>query len=180
MLRILCAAVVGVLTACSPTLDWRVVPISGTGVQASLPCKPDRVQRSVELAGAPVDLQMSGCEAGGATFAVACAAVQDPAQTSAALTHWRAAVLASMQAPAEGHAGAPQDTPFVPPGALHIPASVRSVVQGRAPDGSSVIAQAVWFARVQGLRVQACHAIVLSAQPRTAQADQLFAGLVLQ
>ena len=185
MLRILCVAVLGTLAACSPALDWRLVTIPEAGLQASLPCKPDQVQRSVELAGTPVDMHMSGCEADGATFAVACAAVQDPAQTGAALTHWRAAVLAGLQAPAEGHAGAPRNTAFIPTGALNIPPSVRTEVQGRSRDGASVAAQAVWFARVQGPRVQgprvqACHAIVLSAQPRLAQADQFFAGLVLQ
>ena len=78
MPRILCAAVVGALTACSPYARLEGGADFRNRVQASLPCKPDQVQRSVELAGAPVDLQMSGCEAGGATFAVACAAVQDP------------------------------------------------------------------------------------------------------
>lgn len=170
------------LAACSPTLDWRAVTLPGQGLQASLPCKPEQVQRSVELAGTPVDMHMSGCEADGATFAIACAVLQDPTQTGAALTHWRAAVLAGMQAPSEGegHAGAPQDTAFVPAGALDIPPSVRTEVQGRSPDGTGVAVQAVWFARVQGPRVQACHAIVMGAKPHREQASQFFAGLVLQ
>lgn len=140
MIRTLCAAVLVMLTACSPTLDWRAVTLPGQGLQASLPCKPEQVQRSVELAGTPVDMHMSGCEADSATFAIACAVLQDPAQTGAALTHWRAAVLAGMQAPSEGHAGAPQDTAFVPAGALDIPPSVRTEGgMSSAPAGTNAV-----------------------------------------
>lgn len=178
MIRILGLAATALLAACSPALDWRDVAVPVASLTASLPCKPEQVQRSVELAGQPVELRMTGCEANGATFAVACAALAEPALAGAALAHWRAAVWAGMQAPAPGQPGAPQDTPFVPTGALELPQSVRSVGAGRQPNGDAVHAQAAWFARVRGPQLSVCHAIVLSAQPRPAVADTFLAGLV--
>jgi len=168
------------LVACSPALDWRDVAIPAASISATLPCKPEQAQRAVELAGHSVELRMTGCEADGATFAVACAALAEPSLAGAALAHWRAAVWAGMQAPAPGQPGAPQDTPFVPAGALELPQSVRSVGTGRQPGGEPVHAQGAWFARVRGPQVSVCHAIVLSAQPRPAVADTFLAGLVLR
>lgn len=181
MTRILgLVSAVTLLAACSPALNWRTVPLPQDGMSVSLPCKPEQTQRSVELAGQPVDMRMIGCEADGGTFAVACATLAEPAMAGAALTHWRAAVLASMRAPASGHPGAPQDRPFVPAGALDLPQSVQTVALGRQPDGSAVAVQAAWFARVRGANVSACHAVLFSAQPRAEVADTFLAGLVLR
>ena len=168
------------LVACSPALNWRSVSLPALGLAASLPCKPEHLEREIELAGHPAQVRMSGCTADGATFALACAALDDPAQAGMALTHWRAAVLAALHAPAEHQPGAPQDQPFVPAGALAIPQSVRTVAQGQQPSGGNVVMQAAWFARVQGPTVQACHAVVYSAKPRPEVADTFLAGVVLQ
>ena len=175
-------ALLGVaLAGCSPSLNWRSVPLEPLGLSASLPCKPDRIERSIELAGAPVQVHMAGCAADGATVAVACAALPPPALAGAALAHWRSAVLAALRAPPAGQAGAAQDQPFVPTGALALPQSVRTRAQGQQPDGSgAAFMDAVWFARLQGTQLQACHAVVYSAQPRPDVADVLLTGLVLQ
>lgn len=174
------ASAVALLAACSPALNWRAVALPGDGMTVSLPCKPEQAQRSVELAGQPVDMRMTGCEADGSTFAVACATLAEPAMAGSALTHWRAAVLASMQAPAQGQVGAPQDKPFVPAGALDLPQSVQTGALGRQPDGSAVAVQAAWFARVRGTEVHACHAVLFSARPRPEVAEPFLAGLVLR
>ena len=180
MYRILCVVPALCLAACSPSLNWRSVALEQSALTVQLPCKPDHLERSIELAGKPTHVRMSGCAADGATFAVACAVLPDPAQASMALSHWRAAVLAALLAPAAGQPGAPQDTPFVPAGALALPQSVRTVAQGQRPGGERVALQAVWFARVQGPQLSACHAVVYSEQPRPAVADTFFAGLALQ
>ena len=73
------------LAACSPALNWRSVALDGAALTATLPCKPDQATRTVELAGAPVELSMVGCDADGATFAVSHAALADPAQVGALL-----------------------------------------------------------------------------------------------
>lgn len=172
---------VACLGGCSPSLNWRSVSLEPLGLSASLPCKPDRLERGIELAGAPVQLHMAGCVADGATVAVACAVLPPPALAGAALAHWRAAVLAALRAAPAGQSGAAQDQPFVPAGALALPQSVRTRAQGKQPDGNeAAFMDAVWFARLQNTQVQVCHAVVYSAAPRPDVADALLAGLVLQ
>ena len=163
------------LVACSPALNWRSVPVPEADLTVTLPCKPDSAHRTVELAGAPAELAMVGCEADGAVFAVSHTAMADPALVGKALAHWRAAVMANLAA----QQPAATDTPFTPRGALVLPQSVRTVVQGRRPDGSAVTAQAVWFARASGSQIRLYHAVVYTAKPRPELADQFFAGLVL-
>lgn len=170
------AAALLLLAGCSPALNWRTVPLPEADLTVTLPCKPDQASRTVELAGAPVELNMVGCDADGATFAVSHAALADPAQVGAALTHWRAAALARLGAGAAANA---KDMPYAPRGALSLPQSVRTVAQGQAPDGRAVTAQAVWFARAAGSEVRLYHAVVYSPKPRPDVADQFFAGLLL-
>ena len=93
------------IAGCSPALNWRTVPLPEADLTITLPCKPDQATRTVELAGAPVELSMVGCDADGATFAVSHAALADPAQVGAALTHWRAAMLARLQRELLGQRG---------------------------------------------------------------------------
>lgn len=168
------AFLVAPLTACSPSLEWRTLPLPELGLEASLPCKPDRAERSVELAGQAVRVVMQGCEAAGTTFAVACATLSDPASAGVALAHWRAAVLAAAQAQ-----GA-QDVPFQPAGALGLPQAVRTSATGTLPGGGAMRLQGAWFARVQGGEVHACHAMVYGAELPAATADVFFDALVLR
>lgn len=165
------------LAGCSPALNWRSVPLPDAAITVTLPCKPDQAARSVELAGAPVELAMVGCDADGATVAVSHAALANPAQAGAALTHWRAAVLANL---GPGAAATAVDTPYAPPGVLPLPQSVRTAVQGQRADGSAVTAQAVWFARAVGPQVRLYHAVVYTVKPRPEVADPFFAGISFQ
>lgn len=165
------------LVGCSPALNWRSVPLPEAGITVTLPCKPDRATRAVELAGAPVELAMVGCDADGATLAVSHAALADPSQAGAALTHWRAAVLANL---GPGAAATAADTPYTAPGVLPLPQSVRTSVQGQRPDGSAVSAQGVWFARAVGPQVRLYHAVVYSPKPRPEVTEPFFAGIAFQ
>ncbi len=81
----------GMVAACTPAFNWRYVGFDGTPVAALLPCKPDRGERTVTLAGAPRQMVMAGCEAGGATFTVAVVNAQDLAQVGAVQAQLRAA-----------------------------------------------------------------------------------------
>jgi hypothetical protein len=163
------------LAACSPALNWRSVPLDGAALTAALPCKPDHATRTVEMAGAPVDLAMAGCEADNAIFAVSSAALPDSARADAALAHWRAAVLARV-----GTAAVLSEQPFARPGTLALPSSVRLVAQGRRADGTAVTVQGVWFARAVGTQVRLYHAVVYTAKARPEVADALFSGLNFQ
>ena len=77
--------------ACSPTFNWREVPVADAGLIALLPCKADRANRALPLGAESVQVDMAGCEAGGATFAIAHASADGPAQAEAWLNAWRTA-----------------------------------------------------------------------------------------
>ncbi len=149
------------------------MPLPALALRASLPCKPELAERSVELAGSTVDVVMQGCYAGDNTFAVACATLPQPATAGAALNHWRAAVLTAAQA-RDAH-----DRPFQPLGTLGLPQSVRTQAAGEMPGGGAMHLDAAWFSRVQGTTVRACHAMVYGPALTSATADVFFDGLVL-
>ncbi len=64
-------AVVLSLSACNPTFNWRETRIENTSLVALMPCKPDHQSRALPLAGQRVDMHLTACDAGGATFAIA-------------------------------------------------------------------------------------------------------------
>jgi hypothetical protein len=165
---VLAAALLG---ACSPTFNWREVPIADDGLVALLPCKADRATRSLPLgAGTSITVDMTGCEAGGATFAVAHATAEDAAQAERWMSAWRAATRSQL-------AGRPAtEAPASLPRAAASPAPVRLDVQ--EPAGSPP-AHMLWFAQQQAGRVALYQATVLG---RPASADALptfFEGLRL-
>jgi hypothetical protein len=77
------------MAACTPALNWREVRFDNSPLVALLPCKPDRAVRQVPLGGVVRDVEMMGCEAGGAMFTVAFVDVQDAAQVPLALAQWK-------------------------------------------------------------------------------------------
>ncbi|NZA02179.1 hypothetical protein H0I39_11235 [Ottowia beijingensis] len=91
----LCAAVALAAAACTPSLNWREVRLAPTTAVALLPCKPDRAERSVPLGGEPTTLAVSGCEAGGATFALMAAKVPAGRAPDELLAGWQQATLAT-------------------------------------------------------------------------------------
>ncbi len=155
------------LAACNPTLNWREVRAEPVALTALLPCKPDRGARTVPLAGRDTPLNMLGCDAGGATFAVAFADVGEAARVAPALAQWRAATLANMQA-----SGATEQPFTVPPGL----AAVRVAATGRRADGAAVQGQALYFS--QGTQV--FQAVVYADRLAPDTADTFFAGLRLR
>ncbi|MDD2546825.1 MAG: hypothetical protein PHI55_11165 [Burkholderiaceae bacterium] len=163
------------LLGCSPALNWRSVAFEDAALTVTLPCKPERATRTVELAGTPTELAMVGCDADGATFAVSTLALAQPERAGETLTHWRTAALARM-----GAARTLSEVPFTPHGTLPLPPSVRLVAQGQRPGGGEVTAQAVWFARTVGSQVRLYHAVVYTDTPRPAVADTFFAGLEMR
>ena len=163
------------LVACNPAYNWREVRTDGADLVALLPCKPDHGARVVPLAGRSVELQMAGCESGGATFAVARADVPGE-QAAATLAQWRAVTLGNVQA-----VDAALSAPFLPAGAMPLPGSVRTSAAGRRPDGGAALqVHAAWFARGTPAGVQVFQAIIYvegaKALPEGV-ADAFFAGL---
>lgn len=132
----------GLMLACSPTLNWREVRPDGvSSMTLLLPCKPDRASKTVPLGGRPTRLSMTGCEAGGAVFALAVAELADPDQTAQLLAQWQSLTLAHMRAAQSRSepvqvSGADARVP-----ALHVWA------RGTHPDGQAIEGQARYFAR---------------------------------
>ena len=80
------------LAACAPSLNWREVQLGR--LSTLLPCKPDTASRAVELGGQTLTMDMAGCEAGGALFAISRIQAGNPAQAAALMTSLREASLA--------------------------------------------------------------------------------------
>jgi hypothetical protein len=130
-------------SGCSPKLNWRDVQPSHSGLALLLPCKPDQGDKIVPLGGRPTKMTMLGCDAGGATFAVALADLGDAPNLPEVLAQWQALTLDNMKAtPATT-----QSRPLRVPGASEEPAPVLVVAQGQRPDGSAVTGWAAYFAK---------------------------------
>jgi hypothetical protein len=88
---------------------------------------------------------MLGCDAGGATFAVAVADLGDAASVGPVLAQWQAVTLANMKAApgSQPH----QSAGLKIAGAALQPAPVLIEANGKRADGSPVRGQAAYFAR---------------------------------
>jgi hypothetical protein len=132
--------------ACTPVLDWREVQPEGSGLTALFPCKPASQARQLPLAGSRVEMVLYACSAGGATYAVGFAEVDQPQLVGRALEELAAAAV---------HNVAAKDSPVTSP--LHIEGTtpnaqaLRQVLNGRLPGGQRVQEQVAVFAR--GTRV---------------------------
>lgn len=155
------------LAACSPTLNWREVRPAGGELKAMLPCKPDQGSRRQSLAGRELEVQMLGCEAGAALYAVSVTDLAGAGQALAVQVQWQANLLGTMQATASA------STPWALKGAGAALEPRRLSAQGLRPDGRPVQAQAVWFAR--GTRVY--HAVVYAEHISAEMSEPFFGGL---
>lgn len=138
-------AAAGLLWGCAPALDWREVRPEGSGATALFPCKPDSHARKVALGPQPVRLVLHACNAGGATWALAHADVEDPARVGAALGELQAAAARNLGATPSGELALKIE------GATPNPLSRRVEIQGTFPDGRKVTEQLAVFAN--GTRV---------------------------
>lgn len=164
------------LAACSPTFNWREVPIAESGLTALLPCKADRADRTLPLGAESVKVDMAGCEAGGATFAIAHASADGAAQAEAWLSAWRTATRAQL-----GDLGAPGEAqiterPATLQRATAVPAPLRLDGQKR---GAAPV-QILWFAQSQkDGSVALYQATVLGTPSSTEASKTFFEGLQL-
>jgi hypothetical protein len=156
------------LGACSPVFNWREVPIADDGLVALLPCKPDRATRNLPLGGgsASVSVDMTGCEAGGATFAVAHATAEDAAQAESWMRAWRSATHNQL-------AGAViVETPATLPRAAALPAPVRLEARQEGAGGPGP-AHILWFVQ-QGAGKTALYQATVLGRPASADPPALF------
>ena len=164
---VVAVAVLALLAACSPALNWRDVRPADSGLLLQCPCKPDSQARPLSLAGRPVRLSLLACPASTLTFGLAHADVGEPARVDAALKALTDSALANLgAAPAAAQ-------PSAVAGASAPGSRLR--LQGRLPDGASVQMQLLVFAR--GTRV--FQASVLGAQVPEEAAQTYFESLRL-
>ena len=160
------------LAACSPAFNWREVRPENTRLQLLLPCKPDKAEKVVPLGGQATTLSMLGCDAGGATFAVAVADVGDAAQAATVLAMWQELTLANMKAAPDTRQLIPQKiigaSPAVP--------VVRVQAQGQRAGGAAVSGQAAYFA--QGSQV--FQAVLYAPKIAPDVAETFFSSLKLE
>lgn len=147
--------------ACTPSLNWREVPLGR--LTTLLPCKPDRATRPVTLSGKSVTMEMAGCEAGGAMFAISRIQAGDAAQAPELMAALRQASLAQVQ------------TRVVHPQTVMGDAqtSLDVLVDGKRPDGSALQARFQWVAEGSEVYQVAAYADRL----RTEQTEPLFSEL---
>lgn len=154
------------LGACSPVFNWREVPIGGDGeLVALLPCKPDRAQREVPLNDRSVSVTMVGCEAGGATFAVALASAGDAAQAADWLAAWK------RQSHAQWAGGRIEEHAAVLNHAAASPAPWRLEAAGARPQQQ---VRQMWFAHRQRNGAVSLYQATVLGTPSAAEAAQTF------
>lgn len=176
-------AIAASLTACNPTFNWRDVRPEGTALSLLMPCKPDKAEKKVPLGDAPVALRLLGCDAGGATFAVAVAEVGNASKVAGVLTQWQSGTLANMKASPTGQPlsqrqgisdqGGTEILPLKLPGAALQPPAVLIKATGQRADGTAVNGQAAYF--VQGAQV--FQAVIYATEIRPEVAETFFSSL---
>ncbi len=152
------------LSACSPALNWRSAALGELAL--TLPCKPDRAQRMVPLGGHKLDMEMVGCEADGALFAVSRVAVPPGGDADQLQAQWQAASLLQMKAQ-----GAPVLAPLST-SAHALPLRVLTA-SGEAGDGQTVQAHLAWVA----VGAEVYHLAVYAARIRPEMAEPFFDGV---
>jgi len=163
----LAAAAAACALGCAPALDWRDVRPADSGVQLQFPCKPTAQQRTLPLAGAPVQLVLQACAAGEQTWGLAHADMADPARVAVALDELRASAVANLTATPM------RSAPAQPAGATPQPGNQRLRLQGRLPDGRPVQMELIVFAH--GTRV--FQASVLGARLPDEAVDTFIASI---
>ena len=154
------------LAACNPTFNWRDVRPDGTRLTLLLPCKPDKAQKTVPMGNQPTEMSLLSCDAGGVTFALSMADVNDAAQTGAVLAQWQNAALANIKTASPLSRDAFKLS-GLPGGAVLVKAT------GQRANGQTVSSQAAYFA--QDSRV--FQAVMYADKISPDVADTFFSGL---
>ncbi|MDZ7939019.1 MAG: hypothetical protein U5M53_12360 [Rhodoferax sp.] len=168
--RAVAGALAMTLCACSPALNWRTVGLGS--LRFSLPCKPDQAQRDVPLGGTSRALEMRGCEADGALFAISRVVLDRPEEAAELVQAWRTAALAALQAaPAAVEDVAAPHHRKLP----DVQAVAWLRAKGREPQGSEVQAQLGWLVvgrEVFHLAVYAPHLVPSAVAPLMTDIDR--------
>lgn len=158
------------LMGCSPALNWRSVPLDTAPYRVLLPCKPDHGSRSLPLGGVSGQVQMVGCEAGGALFAVSWIDLPDSGVRETVYAQWPQAMRANLRG------GEWRPLTLTVPAALAGAEQQAWAGHGTRPDGHPVQAQGLWWQA----GTQIFHAAVYADKLGAAMTEPFFAGIEKQ
>jgi hypothetical protein len=156
-------------SGCSPTFDWRQVRSDPDGLAALFPCRPDRAERPVQLAGTRTVVRLLSCSVDESTFGLLVADVTDPGRVTATLRELQGRALANIGA------STPAVSAWSVKGMTPNPLAQRWSVVGRLSDGTAVHEHAVFFAR--GVRVY--QGSVIGASPIPGVTESFLSGFTL-
>jgi hypothetical protein len=160
------------ISACTPTLNWREVRFEapdGTTLKAELPCKPDATTRKQQLGGSQVELGMMGCVANETTFTLSRIPLTNPLDVPKVLAAWQAAAVVNVQA-------SPNPTTAVTvAGASAWPPAARVTLTGATSQ-----VQIIWFAKQSSTGFTLYQAALYGKEPSNEAAVTFFESLQLQ
>jgi hypothetical protein len=174
---ILCGACVAVLLlawACTPSYDWRLVHNPDGAYSVMLPAKPLVDERTLDIAGTPMKVQMQTAEVGDAMFAIGVATLpaNDP--------RLQVQVLAYLQSGLARNLGA---KPVLRPVPVRVDGASSGSITGMAMDVSGAAAgeqgsnRRVIHARFAARGRHVYQAVVISQrEPAQEQIDQFFSS----
>jgi hypothetical protein len=160
------------ISACTPTLNWREVRFeapNGTTLKAELPCKPDVATRKQQLGGFQVELTMMGCSVNDTTITLSRIPLVDPLSAPKVLAAWQAAAVVNVQA-------SPNPTTAVTvAGASAWPPAARVTLTGTTSQ-----VQIIWFAKQSSTGFTLYQAALYGKEPSNEAAATFFESLQLQ
>lgn len=128
-------------SACTPTLNWREVRPEGGGVRVLFPCRPSLERRSVNLAGTDLSMQLSSCQAGGATYALALVPLNEEVQTESIVSAWKLTQVQNLNAVIR------EDGAWKIKNAGMRPEPTRRLLVGTLPDGEPMQQAVIFFTK---------------------------------
>lgn len=160
------------MSACTPTLNWREVRLQspdGSTLKAELPCKPDSATRKQQLGDIQVELSMMGCAVNDVTFTLSRIPVLDPLTAPKILAAWQAAAEVNVKADLT------PKTAVTVSGAGTWPPAARVTLRGAA-----IQAEITWFAKQTSAGLTLYQAALYGKQPNPEAATTFFESLQLQ
>ncbi len=169
---VLSGVLAGMLSACSPTLDWRQARPEGSGVTMLFPCRPAHVERSVRVGNDTLVMHLHSCSASGATFSLAMADAALADRVAPLLAALRSLAIANVG----GNASAASSAPVA--GATPNAQAGRVRIDGRSPDGRAVVEHAAFFSR--GVTLLQATVLTIDKPVDTETLDTFFDALRMQ
>jgi hypothetical protein len=156
---------VALLAACTPSLNWREVKVRNATLVATLPCKPDEATRLASIGPMTVNLEMTGCEASGALFAIGRAQLSPQTSAPEVAQLWRASTLQKVGA-ASGQEPRWATGPDIVP-------LITLSAEAKRPEGGLLQVQSLWFARDGSI----FQAVIYGSAISSEMTEAFFSGL---